>query len=303
MAGIAVGTFLPDSAAGPGERRAAVAAVEAAGVDHLVVGDHVSFFGGAGFDGLLQAAHLLALGRTLPVHVGVYLLALRHPLPVARQLADLCALAPGRLVLGVGVGGEDRHEFEVCGVDPATRGERTDEALSLLRALATGEPVTASGRFFPVRDAQVLPAVGALPVVVGGRSQAAVQRAARSGDGWLGIWVSPGRFASVTAEVAERAEAAGRTVPAWRHGLQVWCGFGRSHEDALAPLAQAMEALYAAPFAPFARYSPAGTAQDVAAALAPYVEAGCTSFNLVPRASAGQDWLEHVVEVRRLLNA
>lgn len=114
-----VGTFLPEFAgADLRARRAAVAELEAAGMDHLVVGDHVSFLGGLGFDGLVQAAHLVALSDTLPVHVGVYLLALRAPLPVARQLADLEALAPGRLVLGVGVGGEDRHEYENCGVDP-----------------------------------------------------------------------------------------------------------------------------------------------------------------------------------------
>src|SRR3954463_9978606 len=103
---VAVGTMLPDFGSGSlAERRAVVAGLEAAGIDHLAVGDHVSFFGGQGFDGLVHAAHLLALSDRLAVHVGVYLLALRHPLPVARQLADLAGLAPGRLVLGGGVGG------------------------------------------------------------------------------------------------------------------------------------------------------------------------------------------------------
>src|SRR3954453_11367433 len=156
---VTVGTRLPHGGSeGLAERRAVVAGLDAAGVDHLAVGDHVSFFGGQGFDGLVHAAHLLALSDRLPVHVGAYLLALRHPLPVARQLADLAALAPGRLVLGVGIGGEDRHEYEVCGVDPATRGVRTDEALGLLRRLATGEPVTSEGPCFPLRDARILPA-------------------------------------------------------------------------------------------------------------------------------------------------
>ncbi|MFP5369828.1 MAG: LLM class flavin-dependent oxidoreductase, partial [Actinomycetes bacterium] len=77
---VAVGTMLPDFAAGSlAERLACVRGLEEAGVDHLAVGDHVSFFGGLGFDGLVQAAHLLALSERLPVHVGVYLLALRHP--------------------------------------------------------------------------------------------------------------------------------------------------------------------------------------------------------------------------------
>lgn len=304
MADVAVGTFLPEfSGRDLASRRSSVAALEAAGVDHLAVGDHVSFFGGLGFDGLLQATHLLTLSDTLPVHVGVYLLALRHPLPVARQLADIATLAPGRLVLGVGVGGEDRHEYQVCGVDPTTRGARTDEALSLLRALSTGEPVTTEGDFFPVEQAQVLPQAQDIPVVIGGRSDAAVRRAARFGDGWLGIWVSPQRFNAVTQQVAELADRAGRSDVQWRHGLQVWCGFGRTREAATTVLADAMEGMYKAPFSSFARYSPAGTAQDVAAALQLYVDAGVRSFNLIPRAQDAAEALHQIGEVRRLLNA
>lgn len=299
---MAVGTFLPEFAGVDlPRRRTTVAALEAAGLDHLVVGDHVSFLGGLGFDGLVQAGHLLALSDMLPVHVGVYLLALRHPLPVARQLADLQALAPGRLVFGVGIGGEDRHEYRICGVDPATRGARTDESLVLLRRLLRGEPVTAAGRFYPVVDARVLPPAAGLPIVVGGRSAAAVRRVALLADGWLGIWVSPERFRSVTAQVAEQAEAAGRPVTSWRHGLQVWCGFGRTRESATRPLAVAMEEMYGTSFSSFARYSPAGTAQDVAEALLPYVEAGCSSLNLIPRADDRDEALSGVAEVRRLL--
>src|SRR6187431_348328 len=119
-----------------------------AGVDHLCVGDHVSFFVGAGSDGLITASALLAAQAELPVYVGLYLLPLRHPVPVARQLATIAQLAPGRLSLGVGIGGEDPHEIEICGVDPKTRGRRMDESLSILRSLAEGTPVAFDGEFF-----------------------------------------------------------------------------------------------------------------------------------------------------------
>ncbi len=94
----------------------------------------------------MQATALAMLHPALPIHTGVYLLPLRHPVLVARQLADIDRLAPGRLVFGVGVGGEDRHEVAVCGVDPATRGLRMNECLTVVRQLLTGSrsPSTAS---------------------------------------------------------------------------------------------------------------------------------------------------------------
>src|SRR5204863_5601814 len=126
----------------PERLRATLARIADAGVDHLCVGDHVSFFVGAGSDGLVSATSLLAVQAELPVYVALYLLPLRHPVPVARQLASIAQLAPGRLTLGVGIGGEDPHEIAICGVDPTTRGRRMDESLRILRGLGEGRPVT-----------------------------------------------------------------------------------------------------------------------------------------------------------------
>src|SRR6478735_521190 len=120
--------------------RSALDKIEAAGIDHVGIGDHISFYVGFGYDGLLRAAMILGASRRLRVVIGVYLLPLRHPLPVARQLADIADLAPGRLTFGVGVGGEDPHELEICGVDPRTRGRRMDESLEILRGLGEGKP-------------------------------------------------------------------------------------------------------------------------------------------------------------------
>ncbi|MGB5756247.1 MAG: LLM class flavin-dependent oxidoreductase, partial [Acidimicrobiales bacterium] len=101
------------SAADRGERLASAAE---GGLDHVFCADHVSFHGGHGSDGIVQMATIAAIEPRLEVYVGVLLLALRHPVVAARQIVTLAQAAPGRVTIGVGVGGEDRHEFEVCGV-------------------------------------------------------------------------------------------------------------------------------------------------------------------------------------------
>ena len=289
----------PDEPAG--RRARDLAAQACAGLDHVATADHVSFRVGAGRDGLIDAAGLLATGD-LPVYVGLYLLALRHPVLVARQLSTLAEAAPGRLVLGVGVGGEDRHEVEVCGVDPRTRGRRMDECLTVLRALMAGDPVTHRGDFFDLDRALVLPApTPAVPLVVGGRSDAAIGRTARLGDGWLGIWVSARRYAEVVDRIAVLAHGAGRTDVGWRHGLNVWCGLGDDRSEARQHLADGMTAMYGLPFEAFERWSPYGTAEDVAAFLAPYVDAGARDLNLICPGPDRAAVVSRVAEVRRLL--
>ena len=307
MADVRVGLFpagLRASGNDPQRARANFARIAEVGVDHLCVGDHVSFFVGAGSDGLISATGLLAAQQALPVYVGLYLLPLRHPVLVARQLATIAELAPGRLTLGVGIGGEDPHEIEVCGVDPRTRGRRMDECLRILRALGDGTPVTVDGEFFTLDQALIAPAPAPpVPIVVGGRSQAAVDRAATLGDGWLGIWVSARRYADVHDQITQRAAAAGRDPGLFEHALNVWCGFGRTREAAREHVAGQMREFYQMPFEPFERYSPYGTPQDVAEFLTHYVDAGCSVLNVIPCASDDDSAIAAVGEVRALLNA
>lgn len=291
---------------GPLERRRQLLArARASGLDHVFVADHISFLTGLGMDGLIQAATLAALESELAIHVGVYLLALRHPLPVARQIASLCEFAPGRLNLGVGVGGEDRHEIEICGVDPATRGRRTNESLLALRGLLSGKPVSHACEFFEFDDALILPAPDpAVPIVIGGRSQAAIQRAARLGDGWLGVWCSARRFGQVVREIEEAGSERSIPLPAvWDHGLQVWVGLDADRKRARARLAKGMQAMYRIPFERFEKHSPFGSPAEIAEFLMPYVEAGCRHFNLMPVAENSEAAIEGVAEIRERLTA
>lgn len=221
-------------------------------------------------------------------------------MPVARQVATVAQLAPGRFVFGVGLGGEDRHELEICGVDPATRGRRLDECLTIVRALLAGETVDFSGRIFQIEQAQIVPAPPVpVPIVIGGRSEAALRRTALLGDGWLGLFVSAERYRQSVAQVEELAEAEGRAGVEWYHGMHFWCGVGPSPEL----LANAMESLYQTPFERFARYAPYGTAGMIADFVRPYVDAGARHVNLAPVAATPEAAIDAAAEVAELLRS
>jgi alkanesulfonate monooxygenase SsuD/methylene tetrahydromethanopterin reductase-like flavin-dependent oxidoreductase (luciferase family) len=282
---------------------ASTRAIAAAGLDHAVCGDHVSFIVGAGFDGLIGATHELATEPSLRAFVAVYLLPLRHPVLVARQLSSVSERYPGRLIFGVGVGGEDAHELEICGVDPRTRGRRMDESMGVLRALLAGAPVTHHGEFFDLDEALILPnPQPPIPIIVGGRSDIALRRAGRLGDGWIGIWNSARRFEEATAIIDDAAAAAGRRNVDWQHAMQVWCGIGNDPAAGRTSVAPTMEGLYGVPFERFERYSPCGAPDTIAEFLAPYVEAGCRTFNLLACAAHLDTAVAGVSEIRRLLN-
>ena len=299
---VAVGVSLPWGLweLPPSEQRSLLGRVADAGIDHVFTADHVSFRDGSGMDGLVTLAALSGLEPRLGLQVGVYLLALRHPMVAARQIATLAEAAPGRLTVGVGVGGDDRAEVEVCEIDPATRGRRTDAALEIVRTLLEGQTVDGDGEFFRFRGGRIRPVPDPpVPLVVGGRSDAALQRAGRLGDGWLAAWCSPRRFAEGLARVG--AVGAGRGVE-WQHGLQLWLGVGASPQEGRARVAEAMERFYRMSFEPFERYTPCGTAADIAEFLQPYVGAGATTLNLTPCGPDRATEIETVAEVKQLLS-
>jgi hypothetical protein len=82
-----------------------------------------------------------------------------------------------------------------------------------------------------------------------------------------------------------------------------WCGLGASPGAARDRLSETKEGFYNVPFGKFEKYTPYGTAGQIAESLRPYVEAGCRSFNLIPVADREQAAIEGAAEVRALLGA
>ena len=127
-----------------------------------------------------------------------------------------------------------------------------------------------------------------------------MRRTALYGDGWLGIWCSPERYAAALTEIAARADAAGRPPPA-HNGIQLWIGID---DDAARPARVSLKAcssFYRIPFERFEKYAPYGTPQRVAESLSRYGDAGCRLFNLMPIAADADTGIAAVAEIKRLL--
>lgn len=276
---------------------------EALGLDGLIAGDHLTFYG-YGNDGLITLTAFAAVTERVQLKTGVYLLPLRHPVHVALQSAQLDQLSLGRLVLGVGIGGEDPHEFESAGIDPRTRGARANEALAILRRLWTEDGVSFAGRHFVLENVTVNPKpLGPIPIFVGGRSDAALRRAGRFGDGYTGIWQSVDRLRQARELIDAAALEAGRDPAAIEMGMQFWTSVDDDPAVARALVAAGMESMYRLPFERFERYTPAGTARQVAEFIAPYVEAGARHVNLVGIQESSEEIVERAAEVREQLHS
>ncbi|HWL41675.1 MAG TPA: LLM class flavin-dependent oxidoreductase [Ilumatobacter sp.] len=281
--------------------RETVAAIADAGLDFVGVLDHLSFWDGTGFDSIVNAAAVAAVHPSIPVMTAVTVMSVRHPVLLARELSSLSLLAPGRLTLGVGVGGEDRREIEAAGVDPSVRGARMDESLQILRDLAERGASSFQGTHFALDDVRITPRPEPrIPIIVGGRSDRALRRAARFGDGWLGFACSPERFSTASKIVREEAAVAATPVGDFNFGLSVWCGVANGPAPH-GPLARQLEALYKLPYERFARYCPVGSPADIAAELARYVEAGCTRLCLMPVGGSVDEEIAAVAAIKRHL--
>ncbi|MCP5110230.1 MAG: LLM class flavin-dependent oxidoreductase, partial [bacterium] len=172
-------------------------------------------------------------------------------------------------------------------------------ALFLVRNLRTGQPGDGDGHFYRFGNALSRPAPKpSIPFLVGGRSDAALDRAGRLADGWLAAWCSAKRFKQ-SVEIVELAGA--KRKPRWQHGLQVWIGIGSSPAEGRVYVSEAMLKFYKLRFELFERYSPTGTPHQIAEFLAPYVRAGATALNLTPCGPDRETEIAAAAEIKLLL--
>ncbi len=250
--------------------------VDRCGYDSLWVGDHISF-PVAILDPLLQLAQCAVASRRLRLGTGVYLLPLRHPVPVAKQVATLDHLTEGRLIFGVGVGGEFAKEYEACGVPRGERGARLGEGVAVLRKLWTGAPVSHAGRFYgPFTDVPMAPPprqAGGPPIWFGGRSEAALRRTGRLGDGYLSYVVTPDMYRAALGTIAAARED--RAPAPFGTGHLLFARLDDTYEQALDAATETLSVRYAMDFRRAAqRYCALGPPAQVAERIREFHAAG-----------------------------
>jgi probable F420-dependent oxidoreductase len=156
-----------------------------------------------------------AVTRRIKLCTGIAVLPIRNPVLNARQLASIDQYSGGRLVYGVGVGWM-REEADAMGMPWDHRGRRTDEHIELLRAVwcAEGDTVEFHGEFYdlPSVDPRPNPVQRPIPILVGGHSDAALDRVARLGDGWIAAGMGAERFRDGFARLAAACERHGRDI-------------------------------------------------------------------------------------------
>jgi probable F420-dependent oxidoreductase len=208
--------------------------------DHLLAPSTLPQFARV-FEPLVVLAHLAAVTSRIRLGTSVIVLPMRSPFVVAKQAATLDQLSNGRLILGIGVGSFG-EEYTNVHADFRTRGARLDEAIRLFRHLWSGSREPFEGRFYDFPDGVFDPLPvqrDRLPLLIGGRSDAALRRAGREADIWQTTTLTPETFPAAVAKI--RAEPNGQRVevgsvyafrdglPAAHEAVQTWQAAGAQH--------------------------------------------------------------------------
>ena len=252
--------------------------VEALGFESVWTGDHVSFHNPL-YESLTLLATYAAITSRVRLGTAVYLLALRPAAIAAKITSTLDVLSGGRLIFGVGVGGENPKEFELCGVPHGERGARVSEAIDAVRALWRDTPASFKGRFTRFEGVSIDPKPvqrPGPPIWIGGRSDAALARAGRQGDGWVSYVVQPERYAQSLDKIRSAAQQAGRKLDHFTAAHLAFITVGRDYETAKAAWVKFLTKRYAQDFEPLAKkYGIIGTPEQCAEQIDRFRAAGC----------------------------
>lgn len=256
-----IGVTFPQTEIGadPAAIREYAHTIESLGYRHLVIFDHVlgadpshrSDWAGKYthkdmfHEPFVLFGYLAALTQ-LELVTAVIILPQRQAALVAKQAAEVDLLTGGKLRLGVGIGW-NTVEFEALGMDFHNRGRRIEEQIEVMRLLWSREVVSYQGQFHTIVEAGLnpLPTRPNIPVWMGGRSEKALQRIARIGDGWfpqgrpdnnmrttlehLRTWTAEAGRDPAALGIEARINAATGDLSEWLRQTEAWQTLGATH--------------------------------------------------------------------------
>jgi len=231
-----VGVVLPTyrRLASPDNIRRAATLSESLGFDSVWVTDHVvvpsasvEAFGPAFYEGMAVMSYVAGITSRVQIGAAILIVPYRHPLVLAKMLATADQLSGGRLILGAGLGWLET-ESTLLGVPHGRRAAIADEALGAMRACWESDEPEFHGEIYDFAGFHFAPRPHGnrrLPILIGGASTAALRRAARFGDGWIGDGQTFEELEVALAQLSKELKAQGRSLDemevAMRTGLQV----------------------------------------------------------------------------------
>jgi len=260
--------------------------LEDLGYDFIGIGEHL-MLGPTQPTALSIPALGVAAGATRRIRLlsSVVLLPLYNPILLAKMVSTLDVASKGRYTLGVGLGGEFPAEFRAVGVPIEHRGRRADEALLLLKQLWTQSAVSFHGRYYRCEGVTLNPPPKQLPhppIWIGGRSEAAMVRAARLGDGWLPYMYNLERYRKSIYKIRELAADTGRDLSRFSWGFHQHIVLAENVREAFRNAVKVFRYKGGRNIEEIIQdYWAYGAPNDIVKKIEPLIELGVTEFSLL----------------------
>jgi probable F420-dependent oxidoreductase len=267
--------------------------IERLGFDSIWTGEHIVFHRPI-LDAISVTAGLAAVTEKVEIGPAAIMVPLRNPTLLAKELAAIDIMSNVRLIVTAGVGGEYPKEFEACGVPHPRRGKRTAEMIEVMRKYWTEERFSYDGELIKLDNVWMEPkpvTPGGPKIWMAGRSKAAIERAARLGDGYMPYMFTPEQCALSMQQIREAAE---RHEQPLREGFRLSAFIYVSmHDDRDYARRLAIEDLgwrYNQPFDRLVeKFCVYGTPEQVREQLHEFEAAGVTDFVLAPVQEDGRE--------------
>ena len=273
--------------------------IEDHGFDILTTGEHIVFFRPI-LDAVTVLSYAAAVTTRIKLVPSTLILPLRHPTMMAKELISLDILSKGRLIASFGIGGDYPREFHACGVPMNERGRRANEGIEIIRKYWSGGRFDHDGRIFQLQDVDMLPGPcqkGGPPLWICGRSDPAMKRAARYGDGWQPYMYTAELLAESVDKVNGFADEIGRKLPDG-FAFTTFMYVSMNDEVALARN-QAVDQLsyrFNMPFEKIVdKYCAYGPADKIIRQLQEYVDAG-TNHIIIGLVMPAEERMDHVAQ-------